>query len=447
MEVLLAKERIFKLIQAWDEKEIDSWNLPALLLQLLNDSQTIDEMFKQRKQTTNLAEQEEQADDEEVLQDRENFMKDVQTFLEKFNRYSFEVMPRVLSIAWERISKIKYVFTKPEEIPELMCKLLEHVQNIREELTEYINSPITTILPTEEHEYSLSMGYEHLSTTPETEFDEVIKSSAKNLVPIPSEYEFTSDDENECDVPIKDDYSSVFTTFSNPLFDDNDDFTSSDDESLPDDDVTIEEYNVYSNPLFDDEEINSDEIYPHCFNAESDFVESLSNRDTFIDSSLKFDYHEEFSGVLMPTSIADEKRIMRDHEEYISLMENDSQKEDIDIFTSTDELLPPSIESGYDSEGEIYVLKELLIDYSIPILENESSDFDHHDDSLFPRPPPEPLDVEFFFDVEPDSGELISVMKNNNGELNEDECFDPGFEIDVFTNVEDVDYFPFIFVI
>nr|GFB64742.1 hypothetical protein [Tanacetum cinerariifolium] len=71
--------------------------------------------------------------------------------------------------------------------------------------------------------------YEHLSTTPETKSDEVTKSSAKNLLPIPCEYVDTSDDESEYDVPVKDDSSPAFTTFSNPLFDYNDDFTSSDD--------------------------------------------------------------------------------------------------------------------------------------------------------------------------------------------------------------------------
>nr|GEZ22999.1 hypothetical protein [Tanacetum cinerariifolium] len=98
---------------------------------------------------------------------------------------------------------------------------------------------ITHVLPTEEPEYSLSMRYEHLSTILETELDEVIKSSVKNLLPIPSEYEVTFDDESECDVPIKDESSPVFTTFSNLLFDCNDDFTSSDDESLSDEDVSM----------------------------------------------------------------------------------------------------------------------------------------------------------------------------------------------------------------
>ncbi|GJR35682.1 hypothetical protein Tco_1211366 [Tanacetum coccineum] len=71
IRVLLAKERILKLIQVWDEKQIKPWSLPELLLQLSNDSRTIAEILKQREekriereQAANLAvqkEQEEQA--------------------------------------------------------------------------------------------------------------------------------------------------------------------------------------------------------------------------------------------------------------------------------------------------------------------------------------------------------------------------------------------------
>nr|GEZ40004.1 hypothetical protein [Tanacetum cinerariifolium] len=78
---------------------------------------------------------------------------------------------------------------------------------------------------------------------------------------------------------------------------------------------------------------------------------------------------------------------------------------------------------------------------------NESSNFDHHDDPSFPCPPPEPPDVELFFDFEPNSGELISAMKNDIDEFIEDKCFDPGGEIDVFENIEDDNIFPFILVI
>nr|GEV96137.1 hypothetical protein [Tanacetum cinerariifolium] len=118
------------------------------------------------------------------------------------------------------------------------------------EYLEKSSDAITPILPTEEPEYSLSMGYEHLSTISKMESDEVIESNAKKLLPIPSEYEVTFDDEND------------------------------DDESLSDEDVPIEEFKVYSNPLFDDEEIHSDRLDPHYFHVESDFVESLSNHDT-----------------------------------------------------------------------------------------------------------------------------------------------------------------------
>nr|GEY09303.1 hypothetical protein [Tanacetum cinerariifolium] len=307
---------------------------------------------------------------------------------------------------------------------------------------ENSSNAITTVLPTEKPVYSLSMGDEHLSTISETESDEVIKFIVKNLVQILSEYEVASDDESECDVTVKDESSPIFTTFSNPIFDDNDDFTSSDDELLSNEDVPMENFKSYSNPLFDDEEINSDEIDPHYFNAESNLIESLYNQDTLFDSSLKFDYLKEFSGELMPTNIVDEERIRREHKEYISLMEKlffinsfprpmenfhantiietlpsspifvediDSLREEIDIFTDIDDLMPPGIESDdYDSEGDIYIFKELLGNDTPPIPKNESSNFDHHDDPSFPRPPQKPPDVEIFF--EPDLGVLTTNM-------------------------------------
>nr|GEX98220.1 hypothetical protein [Tanacetum cinerariifolium] len=313
---------------------------------------------------------------------------------------------------------------------------------------------IATVLPTEEPKYSLSMGYEHLSTIPKTESDEVIKSSVKNLVQIPSEYEVTSDDESECDVPVKDKSSPVFTTFLNPLFDCNDDFNSNDDESISsDEDVLMENFKVHSNPLFDDDEIKHDKIDPHYFNTESDFVESLSNHDTLFDSSPMFDYLEEFSGELMPSTINSFPRPLENfHANTINetlpsspilVEDSDSQREEIDIFTGTDDLMPPCIDSDdYDSKGDIHFLEELLRNDFISLPENKSLNFYHHDDPLFPRPPPEPSDVEFFFDFEPDSGELISVMKNNIDELIEDECFDLGGEINVLQMLKTMITFP-----
>ncbi|GKB03381.1 hypothetical protein Tco_0831470 [Tanacetum coccineum] len=184
---------------------------------------------------------------------------------------------------------------------------------------------ITPDLPTKEPEYSLIMGDEHLSTIPEKESDELIKSSVENLVPIPSESEVTSDKESECDVPVNDETSLTFTTFSNLLFDSDDDFTSSEDESLSDEDVLMENFKIYSNPLFDDEEIISPKIDPHYFNAESNLIESLLNHDILIDSSPKFDYLlKEFFGELAhidPIPMGIEKADF-DLEEEIRLVEN-----------------------------------------------------------------------------------------------------------------------------
>nr|GEU52785.1 hypothetical protein [Tanacetum cinerariifolium] len=358
------------------------------------------------------------------------------------------------------------------------------------EYLENSSNAIAHVLPTEEPEYSLSIGDEHLNTIPKTESDEVIKSSVENLVPIPSESEVTSKNESECDVPVNDESSSIFTTFLNPLFECNDDFTSSDDESLSNEDVPMENFKIYSNPLFDDEEIISTKIDLHYFNAESNLLESLLNHDTLIDSSPKFDYFlKEFSGELaqidpIPPRIEEADF---DLEEEIHLVENllydnsspqrpeelnaeiadtifesfspcpipiedsDSQMKEIDLFLDMDDLMPPGIESDdYDSEGDILFLEEFLSNDTLPLPKNESSNFDHHDDPSFPRPPSKPLDVEIFFDFEPNTVVLIakvvediSVVMNNIDELNEDECFDPGRgEIDVFANVEDNDYFP-----
>nr|GEW26601.1 hypothetical protein [Tanacetum cinerariifolium] len=169
----------------------------------------------------------------------------------------FGVMPKVLSQAWEKFFEIQHA--QPEDTNELFQKLLEDLQIIREELSEYINSPswnyptfynddeehsvqykeylenssnaIAPVLPTKEPEYSLSMRYEHLNTTPETESDKIIKSSVKNLVPILSEYEVTSDNESECDMPVCEDSSTfdVCEDHSEILYESNNDITSNDD--------------------------------------------------------------------------------------------------------------------------------------------------------------------------------------------------------------------------
>nr|GFB16399.1 hypothetical protein [Tanacetum cinerariifolium] len=71
-----------------------------------------------------------------------------------------------------------------------------------EQEPEYLENSSNSIVH-EEPDNSLSMGDEHLSTIPEIESDEVIKSSVEDLVPIPNEFEGISDD--TCNVPFCDD--------------------------------------------------------------------------------------------------------------------------------------------------------------------------------------------------------------------------------------------------
>nr|GFA92964.1 hypothetical protein [Tanacetum cinerariifolium] len=151
----------------------------------------------------------------------------------KFNRYSFFETPKVLLLAWDRVFEIKDALGnkqyKPKDTPELFRELSNDVQNIHEELAEYINTPgwncpafyddddddndvdytiaITPVLSTEKSIDSLSMGDEHLDTIPATRSYEVIKSSVKNLVPIPSESEGYP--EHKCDVPFHDNSSPL----------------------------------------------------------------------------------------------------------------------------------------------------------------------------------------------------------------------------------------------
>ncbi|GJZ89929.1 hypothetical protein Tco_0661856 [Tanacetum coccineum] len=269
------------------------------------------------------------------------------------------------------------------------------------------------------------------------ESDELIKSSVENLVPIPSESKDSSDIESECDVPVCDN----FTTFSNPLFDADDDFSFSDDESFSDEDVPNK---IYLNPLFDVEIISTKMDLRH-FNVESDLIESLFNRDILIVSSPKFDsLLEEFSGELahidlIPPGIneadfgpVEEIRLVekllydnsspRPSEEFnskipdaiiesfspspIPVEDSDSLMEEIDLFLTLDDSIPPGIENDdYDSEGDILFLKVLLSNDSPSLPKNESF---HFDVPSSPRPLAKPQDDGFYF--EPDTGVFTKVV-------------------------------------
>ncbi|GJX30106.1 hypothetical protein Tco_0238185 [Tanacetum coccineum] len=304
------------------------------------------------------------------------------------------------------------------------------------------SSAITPDLPIPD---SLIMEDEHLDTIPVTESANTIKSSVEDLVPTPSESADLSDGESECDVPINDDSpESHFSTFDNPLFDSNDDF-SSDDESLSEEEIQKDEFKYFSNPLYDldDEIITNEKILPNqkdldvvipippgiderCFNAESDLLESLLNRDSPIDSTKIDSIFDEFSLPRPPeesNSEISDATIESFSPSPILVEDSDSLMEEIDLFLASDDSMPSGIEIvDYDSEGDIRFLEELLSNDSPPLPENESFSLDHFDDPSLPRPPPEPPDVEICFNFEPDAG---VVTKKVVGDISEHDVLMP----------------------
>nr|GFA06850.1 hypothetical protein [Tanacetum cinerariifolium] len=246
------------------------------------------------------------------------------------------------------------------------------------------NSAVTLNEPVD----SLSMGDEHLNTIPATKSDKFIKSCVENLIPNPTDYESDSSDYQSCS---------------------NEDFPKE----------------IFSNPLFE-EEIIPIKIDQHHFNAESDLIESLLNRDSsIISSSLKIDsLLDEFAGeltILKSISPGIDKtdcypeedirlieRLLYDNssprppKEFVSensnaeiesfspspilIEDSDSHMKEIDLPFNPDDPMPPSIEDDDDgdSKRDILIHEELFDNYSLSLPVIESVYFDI---PLFSRPP------------------------------------------------------------
>ncbi|GJX15982.1 hypothetical protein Tco_0216814 [Tanacetum coccineum] len=271
----------------------------------------------------------------------------------------------------QRIYHNHDIFYDGVDDEELLPDEIKRIQQILERTSFDAITPDFLIMD------SLSMGDEHLSTIPKTESDELIMSSVENIVPSPSESEDLSNIESECDVPVCDDFTTVY----NPLFDADNDFSSSDDKSFSDEDVLTE---IYSNPLFD-EEIISTKIDPHHFNAESDLIKSLLNRDTLIISYPKFDsLLKEFSGELAHI-----------------------------------DLIPPGINEGdFDPEEDMHLVERLLYDNSSPRPPEEFNSENY--DAIIEPFSPSPIPVE----------DSDSLMEEINLFLTLDDSMPPGIEND-----------------
>ncbi|GJT69229.1 hypothetical protein Tco_1028515 [Tanacetum coccineum] len=190
MDFLLAEERFLKIKQTMEEEQNQPEVMQELLLKLMDDLQSLKGSQQEKKETAAQSFipywNSSMIDNEEA---RDNFLKDVCTFLRKFSRIPFGVTPKVILIAWESFGEIKDALMdkqyQQEYIQELMSKLLEDVRNISEERPK----AITPDEPSEEPEDLLIMREKELSTIPEKD-----KSSVEDLVPIPSGSKDVSDD-------------------------------------------------------------------------------------------------------------------------------------------------------------------------------------------------------------------------------------------------------------
>ncbi|GKC30683.1 hypothetical protein Tco_1037977 [Tanacetum coccineum] len=229
-----------------------------------------------------------------------------------------------------------------------------------------------------EPEDSLIMGNEELSTIPEKKSDEFIKSSVEDLIPIPSESEDTFESDNDCDLSVCDDffpinvYEEKSVTFSNPLFDSNDDFTFSDDKSLSDEDVPKDNVKIYSNPLFefDDEYISSD-VNPLF----DEVLEDIESKDSYV-SNL-----DEPALLVTPLSDNNEDECFDpggDVDEIELLLHRDPSKISVASILErfTDE--PPLEENDdlFDLESKENEWKKILYDAPIDDLMSEDKVFD-----------------------------------------------------------------------
>ncbi|GKA98434.1 hypothetical protein Tco_0826371 [Tanacetum coccineum] len=321
---------------------------------------------------------------------------------------------------------------------------------------------ITPDLPIEEPDNSLNMGDEHLDTIPATESDEVIKSSVENLVPIPSEFEGISDD--TCDVPTCDnnrvnvesdlveslinrDTSIVHSSKIDPILEEfagelahiapippgivEADFDPNDDTSSDDDSFENIEY-VDASPSYSEldslEEENEDQEEKE-FNLEDIFqIQDVILREKLLN------VHRLISNIESLKDKPTPDRVLESLSPFpIPVADSDSFLEEFDTsFSHLDNCLPEfEIFSDYTEEArsgsttthanyslpeyDSFLFKiesdqEMLININnsnntlLELPEFESVPFN----PSFPRPPPEPPDVEKCF--EPEAGILITKV-------------------------------------
>ncbi|GKD78312.1 hypothetical protein Tco_1340933, partial [Tanacetum coccineum] len=212
--------------------------------------------------------------------------------------------------------------------------------------------------------------------------------SVENLVQNPSESEDASD--GVCDLPVCDDFpKGHLVTFSNPLFDLDEEIISTEIDSLLDEFAGELTLLKSIPPRIDDDNLDPE--------GEIHLVERL----LYDNSSPR-----------PPEELNVENSIESFSPSPIPVEDSDSLMEEINLFLTPNDSMPPGIENDdYDSEGDIIFLDELLSNDSSSLPENESF---HFDIPSSPRPPAKPPDNGIYF--EPDTGLLTTKVVGNISE-------------------------------
>nr|GEV58524.1 hypothetical protein [Tanacetum cinerariifolium] len=262
--------------------------------------------------------------------------------------------------------KVKNVVEQPAKHGNRSIQSLQNFKVVHNNFISFRNTSqissihaIAHILSTKEPEHLLSMGYEHLNITPETESDEVTESNAENLLPIPSEYEVTLKDKRECDLPISEnipvcDNSNIFS-----------DSKINDDTSVYDNDF---EDNEYVEASLSDPEIVS--VKEENGVEEENVVHQAEN-----DEEVDLEYISQIQDIVLREKLlsitrlifnieslndnSTPDRIKPDQERLINLVKNnipdnssnDSLLEEADLFLS-DNLIPPEPHDAETDVGE-----------------------------------------------------------------------------------------------
>nr|GEX48203.1 hypothetical protein [Tanacetum cinerariifolium] len=199
----------------------------------------------------------------------------------------------------------------------------------------------------------------------------------EDLVPIPSESEDTSKNDSECILPLCDDFSPInifaekFVTFSNLLFNSNDDFNSSDDESLSDEDVPEDKFKIYLNPIFEfDDKYISNNVNPLF----DEVLEDIVCKDSY-DSKL-----DESTLLVTPLSDSNKDEYFTPGDDVELLLHRDPSTPIMSVVSILEGFIdePPLKENDdlFDLESKENKWKKILYDAPIDDLMTEDKVFD-----------------------------------------------------------------------